>query len=88
MKLPLLATSAGKQQGSPSVCAIANYFRSTAISSKETCSDQVQFASSLLSGKSNQKLNEIDLMEATIDKILFFRMQDVFSVEKIPVFQS
>lgn len=60
VKLALLATSAGKQQGSLSVCDIANYFRSTTILSKETCSDQVQFASSLLSGKSNQKLNEID----------------------------
>jgi len=71
VKLPLPATSAGKQQGSPSVCEIANYFRSTTFLSKETCSDQIKFVSSLPSGKSNQKLNEIDLVETTIGKIIF-----------------
>lgn len=68
MKLPLLTASTGKRQGSPSVYEITKSSKSTTTLSKDMHSDQVKFALSLPSGKNNQKINEVDKVEANNDK--------------------
>uniref|UniRef100_A0A8C3GLC7 Shugoshin C-terminal domain-containing protein n=1 Tax=Cairina moschata TaxID=8855 RepID=A0A8C3GLC7_CAIMO len=68
VKLPLLTASTGKQQGSPSVYEITKSSKSTTTLSKDMHSDQVKFALSLPSGKNNQKINEVDKVEANNDK--------------------
>ncbi|XP_074949926.1 shugoshin 2 [Phalacrocorax aristotelis] len=73
MKPPLTAKANAKQQDSPSVCEIPNFYKHPIIFSKEMHSDQVKFALSLPSGASNQKLIEIDPVETSVDRNLFFR---------------
>ncbi|XP_074685620.1 shugoshin 2 [Strix aluco] len=69
VKLPLIATANAKQQDSPSVCEIPNSYKCTTILSKKMHSDQFKLALSLPSGTNNQKLIEIDPVEASIDNI-------------------
>ncbi|XP_030341472.1 shugoshin 2 isoform X2 [Strigops habroptila] len=73
VKLPLIATANAKQQGSPSVCEIPNSYKCTTTLTEEMRSDQVKFALSLPSGTNNQKLIEIDSVETTVDKNIFFK---------------
>ncbi|XP_062475708.1 shugoshin 2 isoform X1 [Pezoporus occidentalis] len=72
VKLPLKATANAKQQDRPSVCELPNSHKCTTVLPKEMHSDQVKFALSLPSG-TNQKLIEIDSVETTIDKNIFFK---------------
>ncbi|XP_065526674.1 shugoshin 2 [Lathamus discolor] len=73
VKLPLIATANAKQQDRPSVCELPNSHKRTTILPKEMHSDQVKFALSLPSCTNNQKLIEIDSVETTIDKNIFFK---------------
>ncbi|XP_064371252.1 shugoshin 2 isoform X2 [Dromaius novaehollandiae] len=73
VKLPLIATSNAKQQDSPSVCEVLNSCKSTTVLSKEIHSDQLRCALSLPSDKNNQKSNEIDQVEATVDTKTFLK---------------
>ncbi|XP_068804295.1 shugoshin 2 isoform X2 [Struthio camelus] len=73
VKLPLTAPSNAKQQDSPSVCEVLNSCKSTTILSKEVHSDKLRFALSLPSDKNNQKSNEIDQVEATVDTNTFLK---------------
>uniref|UniRef100_A0A8C6JZ87 Uncharacterized protein n=1 Tax=Melopsittacus undulatus TaxID=13146 RepID=A0A8C6JZ87_MELUD len=78
VKLPLIATANAKQQDRPSVCELPNSHKCTTILPKEMHSDQVKFALSLPSGTNNQKLIEIDSVETTIDKNIFFKDAKIF----------
>lgn len=73
MKLPLIATANGKHEDRLSLCELPNSYKCTTILPKEVHSDQVRFALSLPSGTNNQKLTEIDSVETTVDKNIFFK---------------
>lgn len=73
MKLPLTTTASAKQQDGPSACEILNSYKCTTVLSKETHPDQVKFALLLPSGTNTPKLNEIDPVETTVDKNIFFK---------------
>ncbi|XP_009077047.1 PREDICTED: shugoshin-like 2, partial [Acanthisitta chloris] len=68
VKLPLILRANAKEQGSPPLGEIPNYYKCTTNFSKEMRSDQVKLASSLPSGTNNQKLIEIDPVETAVDK--------------------
>ncbi|XP_061233429.1 shugoshin 2 isoform X2 [Neopsephotus bourkii] len=73
VKLPLIATANAKQQDRPSLYELPNSPKCTTILPKRMHSGQVKFALSLPSGTNNQKLIEIDSVETTIDKNIFFK---------------
>lgn len=73
MELPLTTTASAKQQDSPSACEILNSYKCTTILSKETHPDQVKFVLSLPSATNAPKLIEIDPVEKTVDKNIFFK---------------
>ncbi|XP_051479560.1 shugoshin 2 [Apus apus] len=80
VKLPLTATANTEEQDSPSMCEIPNSYKCTTILSKETISDQVKFALSLPSGTNNQKVNDTEPVETTVNKNIFLKENQLCTV--------